>query len=100
MLHCNTEKRGPTVARGAEPSARRVVQSRMPRNASPFRSEESRRLCTEWYDRALSALPIAYEERDLDTSVGRSHLVVAGQDGHDPLFLVHGAGTCAAALRD
>jgi pimeloyl-ACP methyl ester carboxylesterase len=62
----------------------------------PFRSAVSKSVALDWYDRQVAGL----EHRDVETSAGRTRVVVAGPAAGAPLFLVHGAGASAAHLRD
>jgi pimeloyl-ACP methyl ester carboxylesterase len=63
---------------------------------APFRSAVSKSVALDWYDRQVAGR----EQRDIDTSAGRTHVVAAGPAAGTPLFLVHGAGASAAHLRD
>jgi pimeloyl-ACP methyl ester carboxylesterase len=48
------------------------------------------------YDAILRDWPVPYEERDVSTSFGSTHVVVTGKESAPPLVLFHGAATTAA----
>jgi pimeloyl-ACP methyl ester carboxylesterase len=65
-------------------------------NLDPFRSPEHRARFIELYDATLADWPVAYEERDVSTSFGSTHVVVTGKESAPPLVLFHGAAATAA----
>jgi hypothetical protein len=65
-------------------------------NLDPFRSPEHRAQFIELYDATMRAWPVPYEERDVSTSFGSTHVVVTGKESAPPLVLFHGAATTAA----
>jgi pimeloyl-ACP methyl ester carboxylesterase len=65
----------------------------------PFRSAESRAHCMRLYDDGLAPLD-GREERDVATSVARTHVVSFGPVAGAPLVLVHGASASASVLRN
>jgi hypothetical protein len=62
----------------------------------PFRSPAARAKYIELYDSIMRDWPVAYEERDVSTSFGSTHVVVTGKESAPPLVLFHGAATTAA----
>jgi pimeloyl-ACP methyl ester carboxylesterase len=65
-------------------------------NLDPFRSQEHGAQFIELYDATMRAWPVPYEERDVSTSFGSTHVVVTGKESAPPLVLFHGAATTAA----
>jgi len=65
-------------------------------NLDPFRSPEHRAQFIELYDATMRAWPVSYEERDVSTSFGSTHVVITGKESAPPLVLFHGAATTAA----
>ncbi len=61
-----------------------------------FRSEEGRRAVWESYDRLVAAWGVPTEERDLATSYGRTHAILAGDPTLPSLLLFHGVGDNSA----
>lgn len=63
-------------------------------------NNESRRSQTKvielLYQEALSRWPIPYETRFVDTTFGKTHLVISGPKEAPPLVLLHGKGVNAA----
>jgi pimeloyl-ACP methyl ester carboxylesterase len=66
----------------------------------PFRSAASRDFCMRFYDDGLTPLGAERVERDVPTSVGRTHVVTLGPERGEPLFLIHGASASASVLRN
>ncbi len=62
----------------------------------PFRSPAARARYIEMYDTVLRSWPVAFDEVDVATSFGSTHVVVAGARSRPPLVLLHGAATTAA----
>ena len=63
-----------------------------------YKSEKGRRLAHESYDRLVAAWGIAVEERDLDTSYGSTHVILAGSTANPLLLMFHGAGDNSAMM--
>lgn len=63
--------------------------------SSIYPSPESRARVLSIYDSKLAGWPVAYEERDLVTRYGKTHVVASGALDAPPVVLVHMAG-CAA----
>jgi pimeloyl-ACP methyl ester carboxylesterase len=62
----------------------------------PFRSPELRAQLIAKYDAVLDSWPVPYEERDVDTGFGTTHVIVTGPASAPPLVLLHGAATTSA----
>ena len=60
---------------------------------SIYRSAEGERLLKESYDAALHGLPFPFEEKWVNTSRGRAHVLVAGPRDATPLFLWQGTAS-------
>lgn len=65
-------------------------------NLSPFRSPEHRARFIEKYDAVMAEWPVPYEDRNLSTSFGETHVIVSGAESAPPLVLLHGASATAA----
>lgn len=48
-----------------------------------------------WYHRKIEQLGISYESIEIETSFGKTHLIVTGTDNKPPLVLLHGYFSCA-----
>lgn len=62
---------------------------------SLFKSESGREAIFKLYDQKLEELNISYETRFIDTSFGKTHVIVTGDSSNPPLVLVHGSNGCA-----
>jgi pimeloyl-ACP methyl ester carboxylesterase len=56
-----------------------------------FRSAEGRKRLEGWYERFLGRVPAPVEHREVKTSVGPSHVLVAGNPDGPPLVCMHGS---------
>lgn len=65
-------------------------------NLEPFRSPQARARFIEQYVTVLNGWPVPFEERDVATSFGTTHIVVTGPASAPPVVLLHGAATTAA----
>jgi pimeloyl-ACP methyl ester carboxylesterase len=65
-------------------------------NLDPFRSPEARSQLIDEYDAVMRTWPVPFEERDVATGYGTTHIVVTGPASAPPLVLLHGAATTAA----
>lgn len=63
-----------------------------------YKSEEGRREIHASYDRLLNAWGVPTEERDLGTSYGTTHAILAGDPALPSLLLFHGAGDNSALM--
>jgi len=57
-----------------------------------FKTEKGKRAVFESYDRLLAAWGVEFEERFIDGSFGRTHVILAGNESKPPLLLFHGVG--------
>jgi pimeloyl-ACP methyl ester carboxylesterase len=65
----------------------------------PFRSPRARDDFIAKYDAVVADWPVEYEERDLKTDFGTTHVIVSGPESAPPLVLLHGAGATALMWR-
>ncbi len=63
-----------------------------------FKTEEGKRLTHESYDRLLASWGIPVREVDVDTSYGKTHVILAGSPSAPPLILFHGVGDDSAVM--
>jgi pimeloyl-ACP methyl ester carboxylesterase len=59
-------------------------------NAAAFKSSEGKATYLAAYDAALKLWPVPYEEIDIQTPFGTTHVVVSGPKEAPPLVLLHG----------
>jgi pimeloyl-ACP methyl ester carboxylesterase len=64
---------------------------------SIFKSPEGEVKNIAAYDTVLEQWPVPYEELDLPTRFGATHIIVSDQAGDRPLILLHGQDSCAIA---
>jgi pimeloyl-ACP methyl ester carboxylesterase len=62
-----------------------------------FRSPEIEAQFNDAYEAALKQWPVPYEERDIPTRFGETHVIVSGSKNTAPLVLFHPAG-CGAPI--
>ncbi|MEM6263258.1 MAG: alpha/beta hydrolase [Bacteroidota bacterium] len=60
-----------------------------------FKSEPGKKEVIDLYDQKLAELNIEYKTLELDTSFGKTHVIVTGDAENPPLILVHGSNGCA-----
>jgi pimeloyl-ACP methyl ester carboxylesterase len=63
-----------------------------------FKTEEGRRAVYESYDRLVASWGVPTEERDLETSYGKTHVILAGDAALPSLLLFHGVGDNSALM--
>jgi pimeloyl-ACP methyl ester carboxylesterase len=63
---------------------------------SPFRSSRDQARFIATYDSTMRRLPIPFDEQDVVTTFGRTHVFVTGPRSAPPLVLLHGAGATSA----
>lgn len=68
-------------------------------NLSPFRSERERARFIAAYDSIMRGWPVPFEERNVQTTFGYTHVVVSGDPSAPPLVLLHGASATSAMWR-
>lgn len=62
---------------------------------SLFKSEEGKLQILKLYDEKQAELNIQTGERVIETSFGKTHILVAGDPSKPPLILIHGSNGCA-----
>jgi pimeloyl-ACP methyl ester carboxylesterase len=55
-----------------------------------YRNPESKTKCLAVYEAALARWPVSYEQLDVPTRFGSTHVIVSGPDQATPLVLLHG----------
>jgi pimeloyl-ACP methyl ester carboxylesterase len=65
-------------------------------NPSPFRGPREREQFVTAYDSIMRIWPVPFEERDVETACGQTHLVVSGPPSAPPLVLLHAASATSA----
>ncbi|GAB5551836.1 MAG: enantioselective carboxylesterase CesB [Saprospiraceae bacterium] len=63
--------------------------------SSLYKSEIGKREIFELYDQKLSSLAIDYQSKTLDTSFGKTHVLITGNEKAPPLMILHGSNGCA-----
>ncbi|UTW64685.1 alpha/beta hydrolase [bacterium SCSIO 12741] len=62
---------------------------------SLFKSEEGKNAILKLYDTKLSSLGVEYEYETVNTSFGKTNIIVCGSPANPPIILVHGSNGCA-----
>ncbi|HEY3374582.1 MAG TPA: alpha/beta fold hydrolase [Candidatus Aquicultor sp.] len=57
---------------------------------SIYKNSEGKSRCMALYEKALERWPVSYEQLDLPTRFGTTHIIVSGQKNAPPLILLHG----------
>jgi pimeloyl-ACP methyl ester carboxylesterase len=65
-------------------------------NLSPFRGPRERAQFLTVYDSIMRSWPIPFEEQDVATTFGETHIFVSGPPSAPPLVLLHGASATSA----
>ncbi|MCH2044641.1 MAG: alpha/beta hydrolase [Saprospiraceae bacterium] len=63
--------------------------------ASLFKSELGKKEVLAMYDQKLEELNISYQSKFVETSYGKTHILITGDASNPPLILVHGSNGCA-----
>ncbi len=64
-----------------------------------YKSAEGRRLIMDWYDAVLEEITVPWSSLYAHTRFGRTHMIAAGPEDAEPLFLIPGIAGCAALWR-
>ena len=62
---------------------------------SLFTSEVGRKEILNLYDQKLSALQIQYTYKVVETSFGKTNIIITGKDTNPPILVIHGSNGCA-----
>ncbi|SNY94979.1 alpha/beta fold hydrolase [Flagellimonas pacifica] len=62
---------------------------------SLYRSEQGKKAILHLYDEKLESLSIEYQYKIVDTSFGKTNVIVTGEPSNPPLFIIHGSNGCA-----
>lgn len=62
-----------------------------------YADDRGRTILMGHYRAALDRWTVPFQEMDVDTSFGKTHVIVSGEPGKRPLLLLHGAGGSAAS---
>ncbi|QOT11178.1 alpha/beta hydrolase [Paenibacillus sp. JNUCC32] len=63
-----------------------------------FKSNHGQKLVYASYDRLLSAWTVPYEQHNISTSYGMTHVITVGSSDLPPLLLLHGTGDNVAMM--
>lgn len=55
-----------------------------------YKNAESMQKMHTFYDKALAALQVPYREEYIDTSYGKTHVLIVGDENNPPVFTLHG----------
>lgn len=62
---------------------------------SLFKTESGKNKIISLYDKKLSDLNIEYQYKTIDSSYGKTNIIVTGSSLNPPLFIIHGSNGCA-----
>lgn len=65
---------------------------------SRYKSAEGQRFILGSYDKLLASWNVDKEERDITTTWGTTHVIIAGEPSSPPLLLLHGVGDDSALM--
>jgi hypothetical protein len=65
-------------------------------NPSPFRGPRERAQFVTAYDSIMRTWPVPFDERNVETACGQTHLVVSGPPSAPPIVLLHAASATSA----
>lgn len=60
---------------------------------SIYKSQASKKIIRDHYDNLMKQWPVAYQEKYVDTTYGRTYMVESGYPHNPPLILLHGSGS-------
>ncbi len=60
-----------------------------------FKSEQGKNAIFQLYEEKLEELNITYNYRTIDSSFGKTNLIVTGKPSNPPIIIVHGSNACA-----
>ncbi|MCI3919446.1 alpha/beta hydrolase [Paenibacillus sp. TRM 82003] len=63
-----------------------------------YKSPEGKRLIIDSYDALLNSWGVPFEERDIGTTYGETHIITTGDAGNQPLLLFHGTADNSAMM--
>lgn len=63
-----------------------------------FKTETGRQAIYQSYEKLVAKWGVTTEERDIQTSFGSTHVIMAGADSNPPLLMFHGAGDNSAFM--
>src|ERR1700744_5835446 len=66
---------------------------------SPFRGPQERARFIAKYESIMRGWPVSYEEHDVETAFGQTHVAVSGSPSSPPLVLLHGASATLTMWR-
>ncbi|RXZ79393.1 alpha/beta hydrolase [Paenibacillaceae bacterium] len=67
-------------------------------STAPFKSSAGRTLVYDSYDQLVRQWQVEQQSLFIDTSCGRTHVIVSGDRGNPPLVLFHGVGDNSALM--
>lgn len=63
--------------------------------SSLYKSQEGKKAIMKLYDSKLHDLNIKYDSKYIDTSYGKTHILITGNPQNPPCIIVHGSNACA-----
>lgn len=55
-----------------------------------YKNEECMKKIHDFYDKALTSLEVTYKEEYINTSYGKTHILIVGDSNKTPIFTLHG----------
>ena len=62
---------------------------------SLFKSKQGKKEILSLYDKKLKELNIEFLYKTMDTSYGKTNIIISGKPSNPPILLVHGSNGCA-----
>jgi len=62
---------------------------------SLYKSETGKKEILSLYDEKLSELNIKYQDKTVETTFGKTHVIITGSPTNPPIIVVHGSNGCA-----
>src|SRR4051812_28684437 len=75
-----------------------IIKYKEMRTMKRYKNTSSRQLIYDSYNTLLKSWKTDFEEKDIETSYGQTHIIVAGNPQSPPLLLFHGTADNSAMM--
>jgi pimeloyl-ACP methyl ester carboxylesterase len=79
----------PSIRQPANAKENPMTDTPAPQKILPFKTPEGRKRILSAYQAVLDRWPVPYEEIEIPTRFGMTHIIASGEKGAPPLILVH-----------